>query len=72
MLHVLFQIHIPNVNGDHEEACVEPDKISDKALCAAVDFVEISTQHAAYIAGLLELLADLEGCCKLSQTLCCL
>ena len=50
VLHVLFQIHTPNVNGDHEEACVEPDKISDKALCAAVDFVEISTQHAAYIA----------------------
>ena len=29
----------------------KPNKISDKALCAAVDFVETSIQHATYVAG---------------------
>ena len=51
VLHVLFQIRLPNANADDEKACDEPNKISDKALCAAVDFVETSIQHAAYIAG---------------------
>ena len=45
---ILFQIYIPNVNGEHEKAWNEPDKISNEALCAAVDFVQTSTQHAVY------------------------
>ena len=51
MLHILFQIRLPNASEDDEKACDEPNKISDEALCAAVDFVETSIQHDAYIAG---------------------
>ena len=70
VLHVLFQIHIPNLNGDHEEARTEPDKISDEALCAAVDFVEISTQHAAYIAGKDTIFKELEKTQLEGTTVC--
>ena len=70
MLRVLFQIHIPNLNGDHEEARTEPDKISDEALCAAVDYVEISTQHAAYIAGKDTIFKELEKTQLEGTTVC--
>lgn len=58
VLQILFQI-IPDVN-DHEIACDKPDTISDEALCAAVDFVETSTQHTAYIAGKDTIFKELE------------
>lgn len=57
VLHVLFQIQMPNDNENHSE--YSADKISDAALCAAVDFVETSTQHAAYIAGKDTILKEL-------------
>ena len=60
VLHVLFQIHMPNDNEDHSEAHYAADKIDDVALCAAVDFVETSTQHAAYMAGKDTILKELE------------
>ena len=60
VLHVLFQIHMPNDNENHSEVHYSADKIGDAALCAAVDFVETSTQHAAYIAGKDTLLKELE------------
>ena len=46
-MHVLFQI-----TGDApaEDVNVE-DEVSDQALRAAIDFVQTSIQHAAYIAG---------------------
>ena len=66
-LHVLFQLKIDDgdkevTNGDEEERnggnhheATDVDQssntISDEALRAAIDFVETSTQHAAYIAG---------------------
>lgn len=60
VLHVLFQIHMPNDNEDYSEAHDSADIIADAALCAAVDFVETSTQHAAYIAGKDAILTELE------------
>ena len=51
VLHILFQIHLPNASEDDQKACDKPNKISDEALHAAIDFVETSIQHATYIAG---------------------
>ena len=43
VLHVLFQVKDKNAD--------QSNKISDKALCAAIDFIQTSVQHTAYIAG---------------------
>ena len=55
VLHILFHICLPDAT-DHEESNDESSNpisniISDEALSAAIDFVETSIQHAAYIAG---------------------
>lgn len=42
VLHILFQ-----VNEDKDDT---PYHISSEALCAAIDFVQTSIQHSAYIA----------------------
>ena len=48
VMHILFQIQ----QTDHEQAeVVLTDEISEQALQAAIDFVQTSIQHAAYIAG---------------------
>ena len=48
VMHILFQIQ----QTDPEQAqVVFKDEISEKALQAAIDFVQTSIQHAAYIAG---------------------
>ena len=60
ILHVLFQIHVPNDDENHSEAHDSADQIDDTALCAVVDFVETSTQHAAYITGKDTILKELE------------
>ena len=41
VLHVLFQL-----NEDEDDSL----RISSEALCAAIDFVQTSIQHSAYIA----------------------
>ena len=55
MFHILFHIRLPSASDSSEstDECSDTisNHISDEALCAAVDFVEISIQHAAYIAG---------------------
>ena len=55
VLHILFHIHLPDAT-DREESnddCSNSisNNISDEALSAAIDFVETSIRHAAYIAG---------------------
>ena len=60
VMHVLFQICMPNDNEDPTGAHYEADNIGDAALCATIDFVETSTQHAAYIAGKDTILKELE------------
>ena len=48
VMHILFQIQ----QTDHEQAeVVLTDEISEKALQAAIDFVQTSIQYAAYTAG---------------------
>ena len=46
VMHVLFQIH-----KTEEAELIMEDEISEDALQAAIDFVQTSIQHAAYIAG---------------------
>ena len=41
-LHVLFHMDTPNDI---------PNEVSEDALKAAIDFVDVCTQHVAYIAG---------------------
>ncbi len=41
-MHVLFHLEIPQTVSE---------KISEKALLAALDFVELRNQHAAFLAG---------------------
>ena len=48
VMHILFQIQ----QTDPEQVEIAfKDEISEKALQAAIDFVQTSIQHAAYIAG---------------------
>ncbi len=42
VMHVLFHLEIPQTVSE---------KISEKALLAALDFVELRNQHAAFLAG---------------------
>ena len=44
-------VEVPSVNNELSNVAESSNTITDKALCAAIDFVETSTQHAAYIAG---------------------
>ena len=46
VMHILFQIH-----EVEQSDLVMEDQISENALRAAIDFVQTSIQHAAYIAG---------------------
>ena len=48
VMHVLFQIQ---QNGQEHAEIVIEDERYEKALQAAIDFVQTSIQHAAYIAG---------------------
>lgn len=58
-MHVLFHLDtLPNEPStgesttDEEQPCDElPNEISDQAVTAAVDFVEVCCQHTAYVTG---------------------
>jgi len=55
VLHILFHVHLPNATDNEESIDGCGDTISNQiryeALYAAVNFVESSILHAAYIAG---------------------
>ena len=64
-MHVLF--HLPNEpsTGDTDEQppqpCDElPSEISNQAITAAIDFVEVCCQHTAYITGHGDISQELE------------
>ena len=66
VMHILFQIA-------HETQVDDDDEISDEALKAAIDFVQTSIQHAAYISGdqlLLKKLRLLNMVCVRNNNTC--
>jgi len=73
VLDILFHIHLPNATDNEEsiDGCSDTisNQISDEALYAAVNFVETSIQHAAYIAGRGEIRNEAAKLVKVLETL---